>query len=244
VRLSAQLIIGKAWAALDPVFERCALCAAPLRARSALVVLCTGCAPRLPQRITGFCPGCGLFYDNDDPPYACIQCRSGPQPLEGLGFYSSYEGVLRELLLDLKFHSRLGLARLLDILLGRALETHFPNQGFDLVLPVPAHTLRLLRRGFNQSMVLARLAGRRLSTAVDGHALRRTRHTRPQSGLTRAERESNLAGAFAARESRCSGKRILLVDDVATTGSTLGACARTLKRAGASSVHALVLAKA
>jgi ComF family protein len=244
VRLSARLIIGKTWAALDPVFERCALCAAPLRTRSALGVLCPGCAPRLPQRTTGFCPGCGLFYDNEDPPYACIRCRSGPQPLAGLGFYSGYQGALRELLLDFKFHSRLGLARLLDILLGRALETHFPGQGFDLVVPVPAHTLRLLRRGFNQSLVLARMAGRRLATPVDGHALRRTRHTPPQSGLTKAERESNLAGAFAARESRCGGKRILLVDDVATTGSTLGACARTLKRAGASTVHALVLAKA
>jgi ComF family protein len=237
-------LIRRAWAALDPVVERCTLCAVPLREKSALVEVCPGCAGLLAQRTTGYCPGCGAFYDNHDPPYACLSCRNSPQPFDRLGFYSVYGGVLRELLLEFKFHSRLGLVRLLDVLLAQAVAVHFPSERFDLVVPVPAHSLRLVRRGFNQSMVLARLAGRRLSVPVDGGALRRVRHTPPQSGLTRRERETNLLHAFVARESRCRDKRILLVDDVATTGSTLAACARTLREAGASTVHAIVIAKA
>jgi ComF family protein len=243
VSLSKQLI-GWAWNALDPVVERCALCAAPLRARSELHVLCPDCALHLPQRTTGYCPGCGTFYENDDPPYECLACRKGSQPFDGLGFYAVYGEVLRDLLLDFKFHSRLGLVRLFDVLLAKVLEVHFPAERFDCIVPVPAHRRRLVRRGFNQSMVLARLAGRRLSVPVDGSALERIRHTPPQSGLTRSERETNLQDAFLVRGERIRGKRILLVDDVATTGSTLAACARALKKGGASTVHALVVAKA
>jgi ComF family protein len=240
----AAALIRRAFQGLDPVFERCALCAVPLRERSCIDVLCPDCARDLPQRTTGYCPSCGAFYENNDPPYACSMCRREPPPFAGLGFYSVYDGTLRELLLEFKFRSGLGKSRLIGELLAKAIGNHFAAVGFDLIVPVPAHLRRLLARGFNQSMVLARLAGSQLAVPVDGKALVRTRHTPPQSGLTRRERETNLDGAFATRPDRCRGRRILLVDDVATTGSTLAACARELNRAGAASVHALVVAKA
>jgi ComF family protein len=240
----AASLIRRVLQGLDPVFERCALCAVPLRERACIDVLCPECARDLPQRTTGYCPACGAFYENNDPPYACGRCRREPPPYAGLGFYSVYDGTLRELLLEFKFRSGLGKSRLMRELLAKAVGTHFVTVTFDLIVPVPAHLRRLLARGFNQSMVLARLAGRLLAVPVDGKALVRTRNTPPQSGLTRRERESNLQGAFAARQDRCRSRRILLVDDVATTGSTLAACAKELNRAGAASVHALVVAKA
>ena len=115
----------------------------------------------------------------------------------------------------------------------------------DLVIPVPMHPRRLLARRFNQSAILARELTRREARPFAPNLLRRIKPTRSQVGLTTAERRTNVAGAFRlarGAERRIAGRRILLVDDVITTGATLNACARTLKRAGASGVDALALA--
>ena len=132
------------------------------------------------------------------------------------------------------------LALPLSALLARALPV---DERFDLVVPVPLHWRKQWRRGFNQSELLARhLAKRRGIPAVN--ALRRKRHTAVQAGLALAGRRRNVAGAFEVRgDMNLSGKRILLVDDVMTTGATAAACASKLKQAGAQSVSLITLAR-
>jgi ComF family protein len=116
----------------------------------------------------------------------------------------------------------------------------------DLIVPVPLHRRRLWARRFNQSALLADAVGRVAGKRVDPFALTRLRHTRPQVGLSRAERQSNLSGAFLVPDevkARLVGLRILLVDDVLTTGATVNFAARALLRGGAKAVDVLVFAR-
>jgi ComF family protein len=118
-----------------------------------------------------------------------------------------------------------------------------PIDGFRL-MPVPLHHKRLRERGFNQSLLLARHVASSLGTELDYLSLRRTKHTRPQTGLDKDERRKNVRGAFEVVDPRpVKGRKIILVDDVATTGNTLNECARVLKRAGCEEIFCLVLAR-
>lgn len=117
------------------------------------------------------------------------------------------------------------------------------EQAFDAVVPAPLHWFRQWRRGYNQAELLAREVSRRTGVPLI-RALRRRRATRTQAGLTGAKRRANVAGAFAVRQRAfVKGKRVLLVDDVLTTGATVNACAAALKRAGATYVAVLTLAR-
>jgi ComF family protein len=111
------------------------------------------------------------------------------------------------------------------------------------VIPVPLHRARLRSRGYNQALQLARQIGRQLDVPVAADLLRRTRATAPQQGLTAAARHGNLRGAFAVHRP-LGGQRVLLVDDVMTTGTTARECAAALRAAGAASVDVAVLGRA
>jgi ComF family protein len=117
--------------------------------------------------------------------------------------------------------------------------------GADVIVPVPLSRLRLLLRHFNQAAILAGEVSRRTGIRVDPLLLKRTRATRSQVGMTRNQRRRNVAGAFKVpghKRAGVQGARVLLIDDVLTTGATVEACARTLKRAGAARVDVLALA--
>ncbi len=134
------------------------------------------------------------------------------------------------------------------LLFARAVMTHLDvdekRWDIDLVVPVPLHTKRLRHRGFNQVSLLLSPFEAEAGLQVDHRLLRRKRATSSQAGLTRKGRLKNVVGAFElGRGKAVRGKRILLVDDVLTTGSTLGACAALLKRRGARSVSALVFSR-
>ena len=131
------------------------------------------------------------------------------------------------------------LAKPLSDLLAAALPR---EQRFDAVVAVPLHWRRKWDRGFNQSELLAQSIGRRCGVPVL-HPVRRRRSTRAQAGLSNSRRRENVAGAFVAKPGRARGLRILLIDDVMTTGATASACAHALKRAGAKSVALLTLAR-
>ncbi|MCJ2163586.1 MULTISPECIES: ComF family protein [unclassified Pseudodesulfovibrio] len=221
---------------------RCPVCGMVLADQGQL--LCTLCAERLPLRTGGFCPTCGLMHGQEDaPPSQCPDCRLNPPPWDAMHFHGQYAGLMRELIISYKFGNRFGHTRLLAAM---AAQTFHKRQARvpDVIIPVPLHHRRLLWRGFNQSLEVSRSLSRNIGKPVLGNGLTRTRHTPPQTRLGLKERQVNIKDAFYAAPEQVKDKRVLLVDDVYTTGATLRECARTLMRAGAGGVDVLVLARA
>jgi len=168
-------------------------------------------------------------------------CRLGLRGFDAAYSFGAYEGVLRELIHLFKYGRVRSLARPLGAQLAAAIPQ---DQRFDVVAPVPLHWRRRLARGFNQAALLAAAVARRYAVPVT-RAVRRRRGTPSQAGLSNAQRRANVAGAFQVRRAeRVRGRRVLLVDDVMTTGATASACAAALKRAGAAYVAVLTLARA
>jgi ComF family protein len=154
-----------------------------------------------------------------------------------------YSGAMRTLVHQLKYADRHDARTLLARWLADAGRELLP--GADVIVPVPLSRLRLLRRQFNQAAVLAQELSRQTGIPTDPLVLARTRSTRSQVGMTRDQRRRNVAGAFAvpaARRAALAGRHVVLLDDVVTTGATVDACARTLRRAGAARVDVLALA--
>ncbi|RYE31819.1 MAG: ComF family protein [Hyphomicrobiales bacterium] len=155
-----------------------------------------------------------------------------------------FDGTARELVHRLKYGDRVELSLTLGRMMAQAGRELAADA--ELVLPVPLHRTRLWRRRFNQAAVLARAVSRETGLPLATTALARIRRTRQQVGLTRAQRADNLQGAFhvpVAMRSLVEGRRILLVDDVLTTGATVNAASRALLRAGASAVDVLTFAR-
>jgi len=155
--------------------------------------------------------------------------------------WGAYEGRLRDLIHLFKY----GGIRPLGKVLGEWMALAMPREErFDRIVPVPLHWVKRCRRGFNQSELLARAIARRYGMPVSP-VLRRVRATAVQAGLSHSARRANVEGAFRVRRGvSLEGLRVLLVDDVMTTGATASACARALKQAGARYVAVLTLARA
>ncbi|HTX38186.1 MAG TPA: ComF family protein [Bryobacteraceae bacterium] len=174
----------------------------------------------------------------------CALCRSGLRGFDAAYAYGSYEGVLRELIHIYKYGKVRTLARPLGDLLWTALAR---DEAWDMIAAVPLHWRRRWQRGFNQSELLARDLARRCGVPFVS-LLKRVQPTTAQAGLSNQKRRRNVASAFACRRmvlrrDRLAGKRVLLIDDVLTTGSTAAACAAALKKAGAGRVGILTLAR-
>ena len=228
----------KRWAGRARLLHsRCAVCSRTLAHRQADA--CDDCRTELRQRKGGACPLCGeMFGDGLAPATVCPECRHAPPPWDRFYFHGRYSGRLRDLVIAFKFSGSLGRTRLLASMAAEAFRN--AERTPDVVVPVPLHARRLLNRGFNQSVELARALARKLDRPLATRALQRVPHTR----LGHAERQANLKGAFRDDRAEAAGKIVLLVDDVYTTGATLKECARTLRRAGAAGVDVLVLARA
>jgi ComF family protein len=154
-----------------------------------------------------------------------------------------FSGAMRTLIHQFKYGDRHDARTLFGRWLAEAGRELQPR--IDVIVPVPLSRLRLLLRHFNQSAVLASELSRHIGVPMDPMLLKRTRWTKSQVGMTRDQRWRNIAGAFEVprqRRAALKGRNVLLVDDVVTTGATVDACARTLKRAGAARVDVLALA--
>ncbi|HXG32994.1 MAG TPA: ComF family protein [Bryobacteraceae bacterium] len=223
--------------------EECRVCGHPLRAVTRIPVCAACLATPAPLVAEFFCRDCGTPFLNRfplDEQGRCALCRNGLRGFDAAYTFGAYEGALRELIHLFKYAGVRTLARPLGEYLAMALPR---DRRFDALVPMPLHWFRRWRRGFNQSELLAREVSRRCGIPVL-KAVRRTRATRSQAGLSHSARRQNVAGAFRVRRRvRLEGLRILLVDDVMTTGATAAACASAMKRAGAASVALLALAR-
>lgn len=183
------------------------------------------------------CTACGKpFAQGRDDDLVCAECLAHPPLHDGIKAAVLYDDLSRSIVLRLKHGGKIGLARLV----AKHLERHLPADASDVVLvPVPLHRWRLWRRGFNQSILIARALAAKRSLKIETDVLRRTRATPPLKGMTRQQRAVAVRGVFdipAARRDRIAGRHVLLIDDVYTTGATANACVRLLKKAGAARV--------
>jgi competence protein ComFC len=191
-----------------------------------------------------FCVSCRTPFLNAfplDSEGRCALCRAGLRGFDAAYCYGSYEGTLRELIHLYKYRQVQTLSRPLAEFLLSALPL---DERYDVVTPVPLHWRKRWQRGFNQSDLLARAIARRRGIPVV-QALGRSRFTRTQAGLSNTERRKNVSAAFRCRRAgkTLAGQRVLLIDDVMTTGSTAAACARVLKQAGAARVVLATVAR-
>jgi ComF family protein len=201
--------------------------------------LCAACQREMPRVMPPVCARCGDPLPDHG---MCARCRSSPLRIDGIRSVYCFDGAAREAIHRLKYDGLAALA----IPLGAALADAWREQpcAADVVVPVPLHRRRQAERGFNQSALLAREFARRLALPLDETALSRQRATRPQVDLGAEERKENVRGAFVATGRALSGKSVLLIDDVCTTGATLEACAVAMYAGGARRVCALTLARA
>jgi ComF family protein len=199
--------------------------------------ICSSCWSKI-NRFTGpSCALCALPFTSE---YAavCGQCMKKRPPFSKVIFYGIYEGVLAEAINQLKFHDLRRLSKPMGTLL---VDLELPV--IDGILPVPLSIKGLRERGFNQSLLMARVLSKSSQVPLFMDILWKKKETLPQIGLSRKERSTNLKKAFAVKGD-IRGLRLLLIDDVMTTGATVTECSNVLMKAGAQEVTVLTLARA
>lgn len=223
----------------------CRLCREPLDEPGERVV-CRACLAGLCPRGGPKCPVCGRFLEGAGDDHICARCGADAPPFSIHRSCGAYGGILKDVILLFKYKKFAPLSRPLAEYAAACLTAEAGLwEGADLLIPVPLHPSRRRERGFNQSRLLARdLSRLRGVRAIDGCLVKR-RNVPPQAGLRADEREKNVRGAYAVmRGRRLAGKTVVLVDDVYTTGATIGECSRVLAEAGAREVRAITLAQA
>lgn len=208
------------------------------------LLICTDCLSKIGFLTTPLCGVCGApFRTENGRDHTCGACLSNP-PFQKSRSATLYAGPVQELIHRFKYGHKVHLSEPLGVLTAQALFQFVAESAPGLILPVPLHRKRLRQRGFNQSQLIAGVLGKRWGLPVEVGNLRRVRWTEPQTTMDAAERRENVKGAFALRDpERLKGKRVLLVDDVFTTGSTLRACAEALEEAEAEAVFAVTVAR-
>jgi ComF family protein len=216
----------------------CELCATRLHGTN---ILCQACEDSL-TRPENNCEICAAELPSGDHSHTCGRCQKQPPSFDYVSAALVYAAPADGLIHDLKYNNKLYLARTLgDLLADSIIQNHEDLP--DVLLPVPLHRARLRKRGFNQSLEIARQVHRRLGVKIDAHLVNRVHNTDPQTTLAPKHRARNVKHAFMAMKP-VEGKRIALIDDVMTTGHTVNAVARVLKIAGAKEVLVWVVARA
>lgn len=217
--------------------------------------ICGDCRGEFAPVQSPICPMCGLVYKSrEGEDHLCQNCAMKPKHFQQARACGQYTGALMKAIHRLKYNGDTQLTEPLGRLLFQTFCDHFRPEVVDLILPVPLHRVKFKQRGFNQSFLLirdwenlARTAGGSKSGSfrIVRDALVRIRPTEPQTGLGRTDRLSNIRNAFmVAKPDAISGKHILLVDDVYTTGATVNECAGVLRKHHAKQVDVLTLARA
>jgi len=226
LKAGTKRLVGKLLA------QDCLLCAGD----SADDILCAACIADLPRLQEPCCPRCALPTPNGE---ICGRCLAKPPHYDATLAAYRYDFPLDKLVQSFKYGHRLALGNYF----GRQLAVLAEHGVADVIIPLPLHPERLRERGFNQALELARPVGKTLSLPIDRSSCSRTRNTPAQANLAWRERAKNVRGAFHCAAD-FTGKRVILVDDVMTTGASLDECARTLKLHGAVEITVLVVARA
>lgn len=231
----ASNLYHKFWESIDWIFPpRCAGCG-QLGQR-----WCPECQTNIQPIKQPFCKKCGEPVSQNN--YVHSRCSRDLECIEFIRSYGYYKSPLLEAIHKLKYQNDIGIAESLAAYLVEI----YKNIQFetDIVIPVPLNKQKLLQRGYNQAKLIARPFALAINRPLISNALYRTSDTRTQVGLSRNERIVNVQDAFIVKKDIIQGKRIILVDDVSTTGATLEACAKALNKAGATAIVGLTLAKA
>ena len=215
----------------DLFAQDCLLCTT-----SSQDILCPSCAHDLPYLTTTRCPRCALPTPNGE---TCGRCLAKPPHFDAARALFRYDFPVDKLIQSFKYGHRLALASYF----GKCLSEQAEDLGADIIIPLPLHPERLRERGFNQALELARPVGEVLGCPVESTLCQRTRNTPAQAELPWKARAKNIRHAFHC-STDLSNQRIILVDDVMTTGASLDECARTLKLHGAAEITLLVVARA
>ena len=207
--------------------------------------VCAGCRLGIRPIKPPFCDRCGLPYEGDiTAPFECGNCREMKLHFRQARSAVVATGLAREIIHRYKYQQALWFEPFLADLLVRAAEPVLRSEAWDLIVPVPLHPLKKREREFNQAERLARCLGQATGLPVDAGLLRRVEFTRTQTLLTRPERAANVRRAFALVPGRrLYGQRVVLLDDVMTTGATTSACARALQKAGAGEICVWTVAR-
>ena len=232
---------------LDIVYPpRCHICQKFLSGdKSDSPYFCKDCLDDFNEISGPLCTICGVPFESlSEEDHICEACLRRRPYYDRLCAPYTYEGMIMDAVHQLKYKGKTHLARSLGLMLGSFAEKKGCDIHDFLIMPVPLHPKKLRERRFNQSLLLARSMSVVEELDIDCLSLRRLKNTKPQTVLSSREREKNVRNAFGIAEAKSlKGKKILLVDDVATTGSTMNECASVLKKAGCDSVLCLALAR-
>jgi competence protein ComFC len=221
----------------------CTICGKHVRAGE---YLCDGCEAKVVHIVAPFCETCSEPFEGSiSSAFTCANCAHRTIYFDAAVAAYRGRGIVRDVIHEFKYNRQIHLRHLVARWLRAAFDDgRLRDYQFDVIVPVPLHPARQRERGFNQASLLAELLSTYTSIPCRP-LLKRIRYTTTQTALDRSERMENLHNAFRLRKNAdVRGLRVLLVDDVLTTGSTLSECARVLKRADAISVHATTAARA
>ncbi len=226
--------------------NRCVICLEQTVVWSADPV-CAECKGRMELNNGAACRVCGEPIDGALPQdfRLCGECRINPPPFDQTLFSLHYEENAKKLIRQFKFYGKAGLAGTIAALMSARLNRELDMETVDMVIPLPLHFLRLFKRGYNQSYLLAGRIAKTFSLPLEWDVLVKTKNAAPQSLLRKSARQKNIRKVFeVVRPEAVSGKNILIVDDLMTTGATLREAAGALKKAGARTVACSVAARA
>ena len=240
-RSRASWFKQSAFRVLDFFLPRLCLFCGGVVVEEAAAAVCADCEGKIEWVESPVCSCCGLvFASREGQERLCGPCQTDPPPFARARAAAVYDGPVADAVKRFKFERQMAYLPVLQHWLQRPRCLELVADS-DLMVPVPLHRRRLQHRGFNQALLLA---GAFPDAAVGRETLARVRHTTPQIGLNPKERRDNVHHAFAVpRPAEVQNKKILLVDDLYTTGATVRECARVLRRAGAKRVEVLTVAR-
>lgn len=222
----------------------CHLCNTPVSG-SEPIHICKECIASLPIITGPVCSTCGIPFKGAGSSHVCGRCITSPPPYKAARAAMLYEAGCRDMIHSLKYNGKTPVRRPLALLTAKLLADFVASCAPDFIVPVPLHVSRLRTRGFNQSILLGEVLSSEWGVPLLRQGLIRNKPTIPQVELSREQRLSNLRGVFEAKEIQIfAGKKIIMIDDVFTTGSTLSESAKAILDAGASEVFAATVAHA